>query len=75
MALSSATTFDLHGDYNSLVTVNNITNAQTVEFSGTSVVGADLTLLHASPATGQFINFTMSQNAPDGPGNTLVDRI
>jgi hypothetical protein len=71
MALSSATTLDLHGDYNSAVTVNNITNAQTVEFSGTSAVGADLTLLHASPATGQFINFTMSQNAPDGPGGTL----
>ena len=69
--MGSATTFDLHGDYNALVTVSNITALQTVEFSGTSVAGADLTLDHAAPAAGQVFNFTMSQNAPDGPGGTL----
>jgi hypothetical protein len=75
MTLSSATTFDLAGDYNALVTVNNITAAQTVEFSGTSAPQPgptdNLTLVHAAPATGQVFNFEMSQNAPTPPGGTL----
>jgi hypothetical protein len=71
--IGSATTFDLNGDYDGNgVLVTNITNAQTVEFSGTSIATTNLTLEHALPAaTGQVINFTMSQNLPDGPGGTL----
>ena len=71
LLMGSATTFDLNGDYNGLITVSNITSAQTVEYSGTSVAGADLTLVHAAPAAGQVFNLELSQNLPDGPGGTL----
>jgi hypothetical protein len=60
----SATTFDLAGDYMlEGVTVTDITNAMTVEYSGS---GAELTLVHATPGAGQFINFTMDQTATGG---------
>ena len=61
-ALGSATTFDLAGNYNlHNVSVTDITNAQTVEYSGTGL--NHLTLLHAAPGLGDIINFEMSQDA------------
>ena len=65
VALGSATTFDLAGNYSlHNVSVTDITNAQTVEYSGT---GLDhLTLLHAAPGLGDIINFEMNQTALAG---------
>jgi hypothetical protein len=65
VALGSATTFDLAGNYNlHNVSVTDITNAQTVEYSGTGL--NHLTLLHAAPGLGDIINFEMSQDAAGG---------
>ena len=65
--MGSATTFDLGGDYNALVTVTDITNAMTVEYSGTSVLGADVVLEHTTPLGGSsVINFEMNGVGP-GP--------
>ena len=62
--MGSATTFDLAGTYSGAgVIVTDITNAMTVEYSGS---GAVLTLEHASPGSGQFINFVMNQTAMGG---------
>ncbi len=61
--IGSATTFDLAGDYNALVTVSDITDAQTLEYSGTSVAGADLVLVHATPVIStNVINFEMNSS-------------
>jgi hypothetical protein len=58
--MGSATTLDLAGDYNAFfVNVTNITNAQTVEFSGSDL--ANLTLAHATPVVAtDVINFEMN---------------
>ena len=72
--MGSATTFDLAGTYldaalvPQAIDVTDITALQTVEFSGSR---GDLSLAHAAPAAGQVFDFTMSQNAPNGPGGTL----
>jgi hypothetical protein len=60
--LGSATTFDLAGAYTAFTTtVSNITSAQTVEYSGTSVAGTDLVLAPAAPVTAtSVINFEMN---------------
>ena len=60
--MGSATTFNLAGAYDGqLVNVSDITNAMTVEFSGS---GGDLTLAHATPLGGSsVINFEMSAAA------------
>ena len=63
--IGSATTFDLNGTYDNLVTVSNI-GTQTVEFSGTSVAPADLVLVAAPPVTAtSVINFEMNAAAPE----------
>jgi hypothetical protein len=59
MTASSATTFDLAGAYGgNTISVTDITNAQTVEFSGS---GGHLTLAHTTPlGTDALINFEMN---------------
>ena len=64
----SATTFDLAGHYNGLVTVNDITDAQTVEYSALSTAGVtdsptDLVLNHVTPVIStNVINFEMNSS-------------
>jgi hypothetical protein len=70
-APASVTTFGLDGAYTNTVTVSNIINAMTVEYSGTPAAAADVILTHAAPGAGQFIDFTMAQTLPAGPGGTL----
>jgi hypothetical protein len=64
--MGSATTFDLAGTYDNLVTVNDITNAQTVEYSALGSPTAsptDLVLLHATPVVAtDVINFEMNSS-------------
>ena len=67
--IGSATTFDLAGTYDNLVTVNDITSAQTVEFSGDgSSATADLVLVHATPVVStDVINFEMNSTPYEAP--------
>ena len=72
--MGSATTFDLAGTYSAVagttVTVNDITNAQTVEFSGT---GGFVTLNHATPLVAtDVIQIEMDGT---GPGPVTVAQL
>jgi hypothetical protein len=72
--MGSATTFDLAGTYSAVagttVTVSDITNAQTVEFSGT---GGFVTLNHAAPVVAtDVINIEMDGT---GPGPVTIDQL
>ena len=72
--MGSALTFDLGGTYGvvpgtATVTVSNITNAQTVEFSGT---GGFVTLDHAAPVATDVIQIEMDGT---GPGPVTVDQL
>ena len=62
--MGSATTFDLAGTYNGHnVSVSDITNAQTVEYSGAGL--GDLTLAHTTPlGLLAQINFEMNSSGP-----------
>ena len=61
--MGSATTFDLAGAYGGFpITVNDITNAQTVEYSATSSPTV-LTLVHAAPVVStDVIQFEMNSS-------------
>jgi hypothetical protein len=60
--MGSATTFNLAGDYSAAgVTVSDITNAQTVEFSGT---GGVVSLEHTAPTPTSVINLEMNGVGP-----------
>ena len=75
--MGSATTFDLGGNYTGagFVTVSNITNAQTVEYSGTSV-GTNVLLVHATPVVAtDVINFEMNAGPAPGPAELTLTNL
>jgi hypothetical protein len=74
--MGSATTFDLGGAYDSLVTVSNITNAQTVEYSGTSTAATVVALVHANPVVAtDVVNFEMNAGPAPGPAELTLNGV